>query len=71
MKATFSINCPLTEIEAMEICEMFKNNDFVELYCGINKFQIINIGIRNFPYNKRDPQRGVISKISYMIKNNI
>lgn len=71
MKASFNVNCPLTELEAMEIINTFKDNFNVELYCGINQFIVINLGKRSYKYSKNAIKKGIVNKINYMINNNI
>lgn len=46
MKAEFNINCPLSLDEANE-----KEYD-IELYCGIDRYIITNLGMRKFKYGK-------------------
>lgn len=74
MKFEASVLCPLTWEDANSIREQLRNDkkyQYIEVYLGIERFAITNLGIRTFKYPKANIKQAIMRKIDYIINKEI
>lgn len=71
MKIEASVNCPFSVQEIERLTRLVENNPLEYIYLGINEFIVINLGQRKYKYGDKPTIEKVLTKVEYIIRNNI